>query len=217
MNDHLEECTESDDALDALLRAHAVELHNAVGHAIDTEAGLANLHPLKHAPAVRPLADPNIALDVAASRLRPAVSRGMAAEGLSRALRLESLQARVLHSKLCALGDTALRVMKPDHFHELTGYLLNYEDDLAALSLAFVADTQVDRGEALALLTTYTDFVALMKGYLAMERQHSGRALRSAWTEITENLDRRARALAALHRDVQWIFDASDDLQEVTP
>ncbi|GLV95831.1 MULTISPECIES: hypothetical protein [Streptomyces] len=216
MNDHLEERTEADDVLDALLRAHAVELHNAVGRAIDSEAGLANLQPFKQAPAVHPQADAEIALDVAAGLLQPAVSRGMAAQRLSRALRLESLQARVLHSKLCALGDTALRVMKPDHFHELTGYLVNYEDDLAALGLAFVAETQVDRGEALALLTTYTDFVALMKGYFAMERQHSGRALRSAWREITDNVDRRAKALAALHGDVQWIFDASDDLQEVT-
>ncbi|MFF4013261.1 hypothetical protein [Streptomyces sp. NPDC001717] len=217
MNDHLDQHAEADDLLDELLFAHASELRETVGGVIDTEAGLANLNPFRQELAVCQSADAGVVGAVPAFSGPGARSHSRAVEVVVDALASEAVKVGVLHARLKGIPDRSLVTLTRRHFDQLIEHAYDYQMHLVWLHRVFTENIRVERDDVLASLATYMDALSLMKRYF--EIQAKGRGLggrrRTLWVKYAEELEERMGALSNLRGDIEWIFDASDDLQEV--
>ncbi|MFD4865241.1 hypothetical protein [Streptomyces sp. NPDC058412] len=217
MNDHVDEYTAADDVLGAVLFAHAMELRDTVGQALDTEAGLANLAPFKGEPSAvgRPTYE-DAARSTAEPANREAPPYSLAVHGVIRVLERETGKVEQLRKELRNLQDEG-SLFSPVEFRMITEVLADYKYYLGWLRDAFVKGIRLEREEVLGQLNTYLEVLSLLQELFQIHCESVMRKKRrSVWVSLSEVVEKRMGGLKAVLGGIQWIFDTSDDLQEVT-
>ncbi|MFE7268532.1 hypothetical protein ACFU9B_42285 [Streptomyces sp. NPDC057592] len=218
MSDRLDNHGEADDILDAFLLAHVGELRNTIGHALNVQAGLANLQALRrkddaHVYQVRPVVMSSV--EVKESGEPGGVAEGHAVRELLTTLMKEQRQVRAFRERIEAL-EVRQEVGKL-RLRRVVRQLRFYSSYLGTVTADFMNPVSVDKDRVL------TQFRAQERGLKIIRRQlealvadTEGRQQRK-WKLLVLLMEEREEALLELYTTIQRIFDNSDFLQEVSP
>ncbi|WP_424211118.1 hypothetical protein ACN20G_02895 [Streptomyces sp. BI20] len=208
--------------LDALLLDHARGLHEAVGTALDLNAGLAHLAfapdptPRRRsvpnpstgtAPAPRGL-DPTEFVYATRAEL-PEINQAIVT--VARHLRLQSSHIRLIANRFNALDNAFRLEFGSTRYRSTAVGLLLIAGRLRVLARQFEYRAELSRDDVLEELDRFAAELMDIAGMLSanpLVRRDPTRP----WTEWTATLTAASRVLAELRDDVARIFDGSDEL-----
>ncbi|WP_329316101.1 hypothetical protein OG723_39115 [Streptomyces sp. NBC_01278] len=215
MSDQWDDHDAADDLLEALLFAHAGTLRNVIGDALDVDAGLTNVRSLRG--PVRQTEETPVGGEPVEVRAEPAsrtdtAGEGNAVEQLVATLRHEKRQVIMVRERLHAVGPAEFGAV---HSRRVANSLRSYSSYLGGLARDFASQTAMHRDTVLQSLSTHRERLRGIRLQCEGAATGTDRRTQREWRILVLLVEERADVLLDLYGTIEWLFENSDDRQEV--
>ncbi|WP_331718495.1 hypothetical protein [Streptomyces virginiae] len=208
--------TDTDDLLDVLLLTHAEELRSTVARSLHTEAGLEQLSPLRAAEDEARLSNIDVVQEIATEFGMQPAGESPAVRELVDIMGKELAAISKVTGELWRLKALELTRYSLKHLEASVHALLDYERFLRSIRREFRYGVRMDRQRVLQPLNGYTAQLSALTDVLWRNATSTTGAQAQLWASIACSIGERTGVGESLCARIEWIFDRSDEFQEVT-